>query len=70
MALEDQIWREDISDESDYVRSLTRTLHDLVLRATYQKAPPELVTRLTRLRDLSAQLYDELEELKPYFPQQ
>lgn len=68
--LAEQIWREDITDQQDYVRDCTKVLHSLVQRAQYQAAPPVLVDRLIRIREMSAQLLDELEELKPYFPPQ
>jgi hypothetical protein len=70
MALSDPVWREDIQDNEDYVVSLTKTLHNMVERLQYQGAHPNLVARMARLRDLSAQMVDELTELVPYFPPQ
>lgn len=70
MALGDQIWREDISDNADYADSMTRTFHDLVQRATYQGAPPALIAKLTHIRDLAAEALDELRDVAQYFPKQ
>ena len=68
MSLGDQIWREDIIDQGDYMKDQVKVLNDLVQRASYQGAPPALVARLTRLRDQSASLYDDLMDLLPCFP--
>jgi hypothetical protein len=70
MALNDQIWRDDLVDLQDDVKSNTKVLSDWVVRAHHQRAPPELVARLTQIRDQSAQMLDLLEELKPCFPRQ
>lgn len=70
MNLLEQIWREDIEDQCDYMQDQVKILNNLVQRASYQRAPPELVARLTRLRDQSASVYDDLMDLKPCFPKQ
>jgi hypothetical protein len=70
MALRDQIWREDVKDELEIVVSSTKVLHDWVRRLTYQQAPPELIARISALRDKSAELSDELAASVPCFPPQ
>jgi len=70
MILSEQIWREDIEDQGDYMKDQVKVLNGLVQRASYQGAPPALVARLTLLRDQSASLYDDLMDLMPCFPQQ
>jgi methionine synthase II (cobalamin-independent) len=68
--LSDQIWREDIIDQQEVAADCARVLNAFVQRATYQGAPPALIAKLTRLRDLNAEVNDELEEIKLCFPSQ
>jgi small-conductance mechanosensitive channel len=56
MALNDQIWRDDLVDLQDDVKSNTKVLSDWVVRAHHQRAPPELVARLTQIRRTQAVL--------------
>lgn len=70
MALHDQIWREDVDDEKDYVHSFTRVLVEWAERLRYQQAPPALVQRVDTLRDQAASMCDELEALKVCFPKE
>jgi hypothetical protein len=70
MALDDQIWREDVDDEQDYVQSFTRVLVAWSERLRYQRAPADLVRRVDILRDQAAAMSDELEALKVCFPKE
>jgi hypothetical protein len=70
MALSDQIWREDLIDQQDYVQSFTRMLVGWSERLRYQGAPPALVQRVDNLRDQAAAMCDELEALKVCFPKE
>jgi hypothetical protein len=70
MALGDQIWREEIVDNIDYVESLTLTINNVVDRARYQRAPPALVDRLTGVRDHITQALDELRVIVDCFPRE
>ena len=70
MNLLEQVWQEDVLDQCDYMKDQVKVLNNIVQRMSYQRAPPELVARLTRLRDQSAGLYDDLVEMVPCFPKE
>jgi hypothetical protein len=67
---EEPIWREDVKDHGEYAKDVTKVFHKMVETLQRQGAPPDLIVRLVRLRDLSAQICDELEELEARFPSQ
>jgi hypothetical protein len=70
MAITDQVWREDVDDEEDYVRSFTKVLVEWSERLRYQRAPPALIQRVDALRDQAAAMCDELAALKVCFPKE
>jgi hypothetical protein len=68
--LREQIWKDDVVDLIDESKSSAKVMHDWVERAQFQGAPPELVTRLTRIRDLYAEALEGLRDILPWFPDQ
>lgn len=68
MALDDQVWREDIEELRDIARDGAKVLNDYMKRMNFQRAPPELVAKAQKARDLFAETADELTPLIGCFP--
>jgi hypothetical protein len=65
----DQVWREDIEEQYDLAKNSAKTLNEYMRVMAIQDAPPDLIERLRKARDLYAEIADELGPILCRFPE-
>lgn len=68
MALHDTVWREDVIDQLEVARDSAKVIDEWLQRLAYQGAHPELLRRLTEIRDLYSQVYAGFQSIQQCFP--